>query len=100
VRKLDGKAAVAKRARRSRAACNEVSNTAAEKGDFADTPLNGLRWKAPAVNEEVDPAPFPIRRRFARLLVAVAQQLGRGPHLEAFYGCMYFAAMRPAEVLI
>ncbi|MES9555171.1 MULTISPECIES: hypothetical protein [unclassified Streptomyces] len=24
---------------------------------------------------------------------------GRGPHLEAFFGCMYFAAMWPAEVI-
>ncbi|WP_251076740.1 hypothetical protein [Streptomyces benahoarensis] len=24
---------------------------------------------------------------------------GRGPHLFAFFGCMYYAAMRPAEVI-
>uniref|UniRef100_A0AAU2UX89 Site-specific integrase n=1 Tax=Streptomyces sp. NBC_00003 TaxID=2903608 RepID=A0AAU2UX89_9ACTN len=35
----------------------------------------------------------------ARLFAAVAQQPGRGPHLEAFFGCMYHAAMRPAEVI-
>ncbi|MCX4760017.1 hypothetical protein OG562_03220 [Streptomyces sp. NBC_01275] len=33
------------------------------------------------------------------LLTAVAQQRGRGPHLEAFFGCMYYAATRPAEVI-
>ncbi|MFE3627208.1 hypothetical protein [Streptomyces goshikiensis] len=33
------------------------------------------------------------------MLSAVGQQRGRGPHLEAFFGCMYFAAMRPAEVI-
>lgn len=32
-----------------------------------------------------------------RLLTAVAESRGRGPHLEAFFGCMYYAAMRPAE---
>ncbi len=74
-------------------------NTAVEKGHFAENPLNGLRWNAPAVNEEVDPAAVPNPAQVARLLAAVAQQRGRGPHLEAFFGCLYYAAMRPAEVI-
>ncbi|KUL62448.1 MULTISPECIES: tyrosine-type recombinase/integrase [unclassified Streptomyces] len=98
-RKLDGTAAAAKTARRKRAAFSEVLNTAVERGYFAENPLNGLRWKAPAVNEEVNPAAVPNPAQVARLLAAVAQQRGRGPHLEAFYGCMYYAAMRPAEVI-
>ncbi|MFG2148825.1 hypothetical protein ACGFRG_32200 [Streptomyces sp. NPDC048696] len=98
-RKLDGKAAAAKTARRKRAAFNEVLNTAVEKGYFADNPLNGLRWNAPAVNEEVEPAAVPNPAQVVRLLAGVAQQRGRGPHLEAFFGCMYYAAMRPAEVI-
>ncbi|MEV5979558.1 integrase [Streptomyces sp. NPDC052114] len=98
-RKLDGKAAAAKTARRKRAAFNEVLNTAVEKGYFAENPLNGLRWNAPSANEEVDPTAVPNPAQVARLLTAVAQQRGRGPHLEAFFGCMYYAAMRPAEVI-
>ncbi|MFD7015802.1 hypothetical protein [Streptomyces sp. NPDC059928] len=98
-RKLDGWAAAARTARRKRAAFTEVPNTAVEKGHFAENPLNGLRWNAPAVNEEVDPAAVPNPAQVARLLAAVAQQRGRGPHLEAFFGCMYYAAMRPAEVI-
>ncbi|MEH0421142.1 tyrosine-type recombinase/integrase [Streptomyces sp. B21-083] len=97
--KLDGKEAAAKTARRKRAAFNEVLNIAVEKGYFTQNPLNGLRWKAPAVNEEADPAAVPNPAQVARLLTAVAQQRGRGPHLEAFFGCMYHAAMRPAEVI-
>lgn len=98
-RKLDGKAAAAKTARRKRAAFNEALNTAVEKGYFAENPLKGLRWQAPAVSEEVDPAAVPNPAQVLRLLEAVARQRGRGPHLEAFFGCMYFAAMRPAEVI-
>ncbi|MFI6728790.1 tyrosine-type recombinase/integrase [Streptomyces atratus] len=98
-RKLDGKPAAAKTARRKRAALSEVLNAAVEKGYFAENPLNGLRWNAPAVNEEVDPAAVPNPTQVVRLLAAVAQQRGRGPHLEAFFGCMYYAAMRPAEVI-
>ena len=97
--KLDGKEAAAKTARRKRAAFNEVLSIAVEKGYFPKNPLNGLRWNAPAVNEEIDPAAVPKPAQVARLLAAVAQQRGRGPHLEAFFGCMYYAAMRPAEVI-
>ncbi|EFL43295.1 integrase [Streptomyces griseoflavus Tu4000] len=59
----------------------------------------GSAWQAPAVSEEVDPAAVPNPAQVLRLLEAVARQRGRGPHLEAFFGCMYFAAMRPAEVI-
>ena len=69
------------------------------RGCFTENPLSGLRWNAPAVSEEVDPAAVPNPAQVARLLAAVAQQRGRGPHLEAFFGCMYYAAMRPAEVI-
>lgn len=98
-RKLDGKVAAAQTARRKRAAFNEALNIAVEKGYFAENSLKGLRWQAPAVNEEVDPAAVPHPAQVLRLLEAVARQRGRGPHLEAFFGCMYFAAMRPAEVI-
>ncbi|MCX4657935.1 integrase [Streptomyces uncialis] len=97
-RKLDGSPAAARTARRKRAAFNEVLNTAVEKGYFVKNPLNGIRWSAPPVNEEVDPVAVPNPGQVVRLLAAVGRQRGRGPHLEAFFGCMYFAAMRPAEV--
>lgn len=98
-RKLDGTAAATKAARRKQAAFGEMLNTAVEKGYFAENPLNGLRWKAPAVDEEVNPAAVPNPAQVVRLLAAVAQQRGRGPHLEAFFGCMYYVAMRSAEVI-
>ncbi|MEV4941442.1 tyrosine-type recombinase/integrase [Streptomyces zaomyceticus] len=98
-RKLDGKVASAKTARRKRSAFSEVLNTAVEKGYFAQNPLHGIKWSPPQVNEEVDPASVPNPTQIARLLDAVAGLPGRGPHLEAFFGCMYYAAMRPAEVI-
>ncbi|WTH49627.1 integrase [Streptomyces sp. NBC_01550] len=97
--KLDGNAAAAKTARRKRAAFNEVLNMAVERGYFAENPLNGIRWNAPAVNDVIDPVAVPNPAQVARLLASVAAQPGRGPHLEAFFGCMYYAAMRPAEVI-
>ncbi|MFE6157454.1 hypothetical protein ACFQ7F_00845 [Streptomyces sp. NPDC056486] len=98
-RKVDGNAAAAKTARRKRAAFSEVLNTAVEKGYFTDSPLNGIRWKPPAVNEEVDPTAVPNPAQVARLITGVAQQRGRGPHLEAFFDCMYYAPMRPGEAI-
>ncbi|QIY58897.1 hypothetical protein HEP86_36030 [Streptomyces sp. RPA4-5] len=47
----------------------------------------------------MDPAAVPNPAQVARLLAAVAQQRGRGPHLETFFGCIYYVAMRPAEVI-
>ncbi|MCW8379841.1 tyrosine-type recombinase/integrase [Streptomyces justiciae] len=98
-RKLDGTAAAAKTVKRKRAAVNEVFEEAVERGYFAHNPLNGLRWSAPEVDDEVDPDCVPNPAQVARLLSAVKALPGRGPHLYAFFGCMYYAAMRPAEVI-
>jgi integrase len=34
------------------------------------------------------------------LLAAVRGLSGRGQHLEAFYGCLYYAALRPSEAVM
>ncbi|WP_412566355.1 integrase [Streptomyces europaeiscabiei] len=98
-RKVDGTAAAAKTAKRKKAAVNEVFGAAVERGYFSHHPLNGLRWTAPEVADEVDPDCVPNPAQVARLLAAVKALPGRGPHLYAFFGCMYYAAMRPAEVI-
>ncbi|WP_190125481.1 hypothetical protein [Streptomyces inusitatus] len=53
--KLDGTAAAAKTVKRKKAAVNEVFGVAVERGYFTRNPLNGLRWTAPEVADEVDP---------------------------------------------
>ncbi|MFD6885284.1 hypothetical protein [Streptomyces sp. NPDC059957] len=68
--------------------------TAVEKGHLAENPLVGVRRTAPVVSEEVDPISVPNPNQVARLLAAVAAGRGRGPHVEAFFGCMYYAASR------
>lgn len=52
-----------------------------------------------AVEEEVDPACVPDPRQAAALLDAVRTQSPRGRRLVTFFGCIYFAAARPAEVI-
>ncbi|MEU5328755.1 site-specific integrase [Streptomyces parvus] len=98
-RKIDGESAAAKTALRKRSAFSEVLGAAVDKGYFAENPLARVKWQAPGVSEEVDPACVPNPTQVACLLTAVGSQQGRGPHLEAFFGCMYYAAMRPAEII-
>ncbi|MGW5639476.1 tyrosine-type recombinase/integrase [Streptomyces sp. NPDC003832] len=98
-RKVDGAAAAAKTVKRKKAAVNEVFGVAVERGYFTQNPLSGLRWSAPEVADEVDPDCVPNPAQVGRLLAAVRALPGRGPHLYAFFGCMYYAAMRPAEVI-
>lgn len=98
-RKLDGTVAAAKTTKRKKAAINEVFAAAVEKGYFTHNPLVGLRWTAPEVDDAVDPDCVPNPDQVTRLLEALRQLPGRGAHLYAFFGCMYYAAMRPAEVI-
>ncbi|MFF4220017.1 tyrosine-type recombinase/integrase [Streptomyces nondiastaticus] len=97
--KLDGASAAAKTALRKRAAFSDSLGLAVEKGYFTANPLAGVKWRAPQSTEEVDPQCVPNPAQVRKLLEAVRSLGGRGPHLEAFFGCMYFAAMRPAEVI-
>ncbi|SPE48292.1 Site-specific recombinase XerC [Streptomyces netropsis] len=87
--KLDGKPAAAKTALRKRAALSDALGFAVEQGYFAVNPLAGVKWQTPKSTEVVDPECVPNPAQVARLLAAVRDQGGRGPHLEAFFGCMY-----------
>ncbi|MET7718499.1 integrase [Streptomyces sp. NPDC005407] len=98
-RKLDGTVAAAKTTKRKKAAINEVFAAAVERGYFTHNPLVGLRWTAPEVDDAVDPDCVPNPDQVTRLLEALRQLPGRGAHLYAFFGCMYYAAMRTAEVI-
>ncbi len=62
-------------------------------------PLTTMKWTAPKSTEEVDPASVANPRQVRELLEAVRAQGERGAHLEAFFGCLYYAAMRPAEAV-
>ncbi|NGO69340.1 tyrosine-type recombinase/integrase [Streptomyces boncukensis] len=100
-KKLDGKAAAGRTARRKRACLSDVLGMAAEAKYFstAVNPLKSVTWTAPRTAEEVDPEAVANPRQVRRLLDAVREQSSRGRHLEAFFGCLYFAGMRPAEAI-
>ncbi|TBO56780.1 site-specific integrase [Streptomyces kasugaensis] len=99
-KKLDGKTAAAATIRRKRAIFHNSLEYAVEAELLADNPLTRIKWKAPEqVEEEVDPACVPDPEQAAKLLAAVRDQSPRGRRLAGFFGCMYYAAARPAEVV-
>lgn len=99
-RKLDGKTAAPGTISRKRAIFYNSLEFAVEAELLTDNPLTRIKWKAPEqVVEEVDPACVPNPEQAAKLLVGVRDQSPRGRRLAAFFGCMYFAAARPAEVI-
>ncbi|MGP3990674.1 tyrosine-type recombinase/integrase [Streptomyces sp. 3N207] len=96
--KLDGKPAAANTVHRKFPVFTNCLRYAVEREHLPALPLHKVDWKAPETNDEVDfrfvPGPA-----LARRLIAAAGALGRrGQHLHAFFGCLYYAAMRPAEV--
>lgn len=62
-------------------------------------PIPALKWKAPKTVHTVDRRSVanPVQAR--TLLNAVRLQARSGPRLVAFFGCLYFAALRPEEAV-
>ncbi|MDQ0386009.1 hypothetical protein J2S54_002829 [Streptomyces sp. DSM 42143] len=98
---LDGSPAAGRTARRKRACLSDVLGLAVERRYFTVpvNPLTTVKWTAPKSTEEVDPASVANPRQVRELLEAVRAQGERGAHLEAFFGCLYYAATRPAEAV-
>lgn len=73
----------------------------ADLGD-SDTlinPLATVRWKSPKVAEAIDRRRVVNPCQAQELLQAVASQGAMGSHLEAFFGCIYHAGLRPSEAV-
>lgn len=97
-KKLDGTKAADKTIARKRAVLHAALEYEVELGHFDRNPLMKVSKKAPKIAEGVDPAALPDRRRAKALLEAVGKQGKSGPRLIAYFACICYAAMRPAEV--
>ncbi len=98
-RRLDGRPAAATTTRRKRAVLASALGYAVERRLLPASPLSQIQWKAAEVAETVDRGSVASPAQGARLLAAVRQQGPRGEHMEAFFGCLYYAALRPPEAV-
>jgi integrase len=94
-----GHAAAATTQRRKRAVFYNAIGYAVEQGLLPANPVDRIQWKAPNVAETVDRRVVASPAQARALLAAVRAQGPRGEHLEAFYGCLYYAAQRPSEAV-
>ena len=98
-RTQDGTIAAANTANRKRMVLNSVLEYAVEIGVLPFNPLKRVKWTKPRTLRTVDPRTVINGEQARRLLDAVANHSPRGKRLVAFFGCMYYAALRPEEVL-
>ncbi len=98
-KKKDGTAAAANTANRKRAVLSNVMQYAVETGALAENPLRSVKWTRPRTLKTVDPRTVINVDQAQRLLAAIGRQGPRGERMVAFFGCMYYAALRPEEAV-
>ena len=97
--RADGKPAAANTIARKRAVFYAALKYAVELGRLDAHPLDRIQWTAPKVAEAVDRRSVVDHARARALLAAVRDQGATGRHLEAFFGCLYYSALRPSEAI-
>lgn len=95
--KLDGTPAAPSVISRRRKIFNTAIEYAVELELLEENPMPVLKWKAPKPVQVVDPRCVPNPVQVRTLLNGVRDQGRVGQRLVAFYGCLYYAGMRPEE---
>jgi integrase len=98
-RKPTGKAAAGSTQWRKRSVFYNTLGYAVEQGHLASNPVDRIQWTTPAV-ASVDRRVVVSPAQARSLLAAVRALSSRGQHLEAFFGCLYYAALRPSEAVM
>lgn len=94
--RLDGQPAAANTIARKRAVFHGALAYAAELGLLPANPLAQLGWKAPAASAAVSPLTVASPAQVHTILAEVSKIR---PELSAFFGCLYYAALRPEEAV-
>ena len=94
--RLDGSRAAANTIIRKRVVLHGALGYAAEAGLLPDNPLDTIAWQVPQSSAALDPAVVASPAQVSALLDAVARTR---PELTAFFGCLYYAALRPEEAV-
>jgi integrase len=97
---LTGKPAAGSTQRRKRSVFYNALGYAVEQGHLPANPVDRIQWTTPAVAQTVDRRVVVSPAQARDLLAAVRGLSGRGEHLEAFYACLYYAALRPSEAVM
>jgi integrase len=97
---LDGQRAAPDTVRKHRMLLVNAMEYAIELQQLDSNPIKALKWTRPPKTgmREVDRRSVVNHRQARALLAAVERQGLSGPRLVAFFGLMYYSAMRPEEV--
>ena len=93
--RLDGRPASSSTVARKRSALYSALQYAVETGALPGNPMDRIAWKAPVHTDVVDRRVVVNPDQAQALIDAVR---GSYPSLEAFFACIYYAELRPAEV--
>ncbi|MEV0325094.1 tyrosine-type recombinase/integrase [Micromonospora echinospora] len=94
--RLDGGPAAANTVARKRAVLYSALKYAVELRYLDAHPMDFIQWRAPKNAEEID-RKVVVNPKQARALLTALRDTD--PALEGFFACMYFAALRPSEVM-
>jgi integrase len=101
--KLDGKLAAKDTYKRRRRGFNAAMAYAIQKGYLDENPIAGMERTATAATGSIDPRVLMNAVQGREFLTAVSYvgsvHRNRGRRLVAFFGCILYAAMRPAEAV-
>lgn len=88
---------------RRRRVVGNIVKYAIEVGHLDEDPFKRITWTPPKASKRLDRRRLPNPAQVAELLTAVSYvgswDRGRGRRLVAFFACMYYAMMRPEEVI-
>ncbi|GAA1026761.1 tyrosine-type recombinase/integrase [Virgisporangium ochraceum] len=98
-RRLDGAQAAPSVLSRKRKIFNTAIEYAVERELLSKNPVPALKWKPPKPVLAVDRRSVANPLQVRSVLNAVRDQQRSGPRLVAFFGCLYFAALRPEEAV-
>ncbi|HEY5986250.1 MAG TPA: hypothetical protein VIV12_07740 [Streptosporangiaceae bacterium] len=94
--RLDGTRAAAATITRKRAVLYNCLGYAVELGLLPANPLDSIAWKAPKASCAVNPRSAASPAQVRAILAKVTRIR---PELTAFFGCLYYAALRPEEAV-
>lgn len=94
-----GRQAAANTANRKRMVLHNAFEYAIETATLQVNPLSYVKWTRPRSVSTVDPRVVVNSDQARRFLEAVGQHSDRGARLKAFFGCMYYAGLRPEEAI-